>query len=48
MITIEKQEFDLNDYLIKEIIDNELVIKSIFTCDCGNNIIATKDDITDI
>lgn len=48
LIVIEKQEFDLNDYLIKETINGELVITSVFTCSCGVNIIATENDITDI
>ena len=48
MITIEKQEFDLNDYLIKETVEDKLVITSVFTCQCGVNIIATENDITEI
>ena len=48
MITIEKQEFDLNDYLIKEIVEDKLVITSVFTCQCGVSIIATENDITEI
>lgn len=48
MITIEKQEFDLNDYLIKETVDDNLVVTSVFTCQCGVNIVATENDITDI
>lgn len=48
MITIEKQEFDLNDYLIKETINGNLVVTSVFTCSCGLNIIATENDITEI
>ena len=48
MITIEKKEFNLDDYLIKEIIDDSLVISSVFTCSCGENIMPTENDITDI
>ncbi len=48
MIVIEKQEFDLNDYLIKETINGDLVVTSVFTCSCGLNIMATENDITEI
>jgi hypothetical protein len=48
MIVIEKQEFDLNDYLIKETINGKLVTTSVFTCNCGANITFTEDDITEI
>ena len=48
MITIEKQEFDLNDYLIKEVVNGELTTTSVFTCNCGVNIMITENDITEI
>ena len=48
LIMIEKKEFNLDDYLIKEIIDDNLVISSVFTCSCGENIMPTENDISDI
>lgn len=48
LITIKKKEFNLDDYLVKEVIDNNLVITSVFTCSCGENIIPTENDITEI
>lgn len=48
LVVIEKKEFNLDDYLIKEFVGDNLVTASVFTCSCGENIIATENDITDI
>jgi len=48
MLTIDKEVFDLMDYEIREMVDDNLVIISAFTCRCGENVLATENDITDI
>ena len=48
MLTIDKEVFDLTDYQIREMVNGNLVITSAFTCGCGENVLATEDDITDI
>lgn len=48
MLTIDKEEFNLIDYQIREIVNVNLIITSAFTCACGENVIATENDITDI
>jgi hypothetical protein len=48
MVTIEKKEFVLSDYIITEEINGEILIKSVFTCICGENVIPTENDITNI
>ena len=48
MVTIDKEIFNLLDYQIREIINGDLVVRSAFTCTCGENVIATESDITDI
>ena len=48
MLTIDKEEFNLIDYQIREMVDGNLVIISAFTCGCGENVLATEDDITNI
>jgi hypothetical protein len=48
MITIDKEEFNLFDYQIREVVNGNLHITSAFTCSCGENVIATENDITDI
>jgi hypothetical protein len=43
-----KAFLDLIDYEIREMVDDNLVITSAFTCRCGENVLATENDITDI
>jgi len=48
LVTLEKRHINIDDFLVNTYDEegNILESKSCFTCECGNNVIVTEDDIS--